>query len=30
MGILNQTITDSFALYNGDCMDVMADRKSVV
>lgn len=24
-GVLDQTITDQYALYNGDCLDVMAD-----
>ena len=24
MGIINQTITDDYALYNGDCMDMLA------
>jgi len=28
MGILNQTLTENYALWNGDCMDVMASLPS--
>lgn len=27
MAVINQTITDAYAIYNGDCMEVMQDMK---